>query len=157
MDQQRHKRHHNHHYRSETINHEADMGRILTHLEKGIEILIKRCSSLSNELVKRPTRQRATDSNTQKGHTMRPLAADLAPNNPAIMLPNSGARTTAISIFLERVISICGSALQSIDFGHIDRVAGTEQSDQDREANGSLCSSNGQNENTNNWPAVSPS
>ncbi|KAG1228741.1 hypothetical protein G6F68_019451 [Rhizopus microsporus] len=58
------------------------------------------------------------------------------PNRPAMMLPNSGASTTAINRLLERVISICGSALQRIDFADIDRAAGTEQGHQDRQADG---------------------
>src|SRR5690606_41530893 len=63
-----------------------------------------------------------------------------------MMLPNSGASTTAINRLLERVISIFGSALQRIDFAHVDGAASTEQSPQDREPDCSFGCGHGQDE-----------
>src|SRR5690606_17269286 len=62
------------------------------------------------------------------------------------MLPNSGASTTAINRLLASVISICGSALQRIDFADIDRAACAEQGHQDRQTNGGLGGGYGQDE-----------
>src|SRR5687767_12050307 len=75
-----------------------------------------------------------------------PMRPTCRPNRPAMMLPNSGASTTAISRLLERVISIYGSALQRVDFADIDGAAGTEQGYQDRKADGGLGCGHGQDE-----------
>src|SRR5690606_39072575 len=81
-----------------------------------------------------------------------PLRPTWRPNRPAMMLPNSGASTTAINRLLERVISICGSALQRIDFADIDGAAGTEQGHQDRQADRGLGRGHGHDEEHEQLP-----
>src|SRR4051794_16503872 len=75
------------------------------------------------------------------------------PNNPATMLPSNGARTTARSRFLEISRPVIGaSAFQTIDFGHVDRVPGAEQGDQDGQADGGLRGGHGQDEEHEDLP-----
>src|SRR3546814_11626768 len=69
------------------------------------------------------------------------------PNRPARIAPASGARTIASSTVFEIANSMPGiipSALQGIDFVHVDRAPVAEQRDQDRAADPGLLLSPGE-------------
>src|SRR5690606_25242632 len=70
------------------------------------------------------------------------------PAKPASIAPASGASTIASNTDLESVNSMpgIGSTLQHVDFGDVDRAPVAEKRDQDRQADGGLCSGDGQDE-----------
>src|SRR5690554_1198342 len=70
------------------------------------------------------------------------------PANPASIAPASGASTMASNTDLESVNSMpgIGSTLHHVDFGDVDRAPVAEKRDHDRQADGGLCSGDGQDE-----------
>src|SRR3546814_1280946 len=70
------------------------------------------------------------------GSQGEPARPTWRPNRPARIAPASGASTIASSTVFEIANSMPGiipSALQGIDFGHVDRAPVAEQRDQDRQ------------------------
>src|SRR3546814_11760681 len=81
------------------------------------------------------------------------------PNRPARIAPASGASTIASSTVFEIANSMPGiipSALQGIDFGHVDRAPVAEQRDQDREADRRLGRRPGEDEEHEPLPGRLP-
>jgi hypothetical protein len=77
VHQQRHEGDHHHHHRGQLVDHEADMRRVVAHLEPGVEVLVERGGALQ-QLPEHVRGHHAAGGHAEDGHAVRCLPADLA-------------------------------------------------------------------------------
>jgi hypothetical protein len=77
VHQQRDEGDHHHHHRGQLVDHEADVRRIVAHLEPGVEVLVERRRALQ-QLPQHVRGQHAAGGHAEDGHAVRAHAADPA-------------------------------------------------------------------------------